>query len=312
MPTAVHTWWIVLCVVAVLNIAAWSVSAAILVRRRGQFSAAEYRLRRLLLWLSAAYVAGCAFRSSLPRIDLERICLLDTWLSGMVIGRSVATLAELCFIAQCALVLYWAGNSAGHRFTTTVSSLLVPLIVAAEAASWYAILSKNYFGHLLENSIWTFAAALLLVSCILLRSYGDLRQRRFLTAMGAFIGGYILFMLSIDLPMYWSRWNAAIAARAEYLSLLQGFADASQSCIVSFDWRIWREEIPWMTLYFTTAVWMSIALPHAPLWHGSVTVQRSAAPPAGAAARLSRATSHHAARQSAKPTPSAAGRPVEH
>src|SRR5262249_520284 len=52
---------------------------------------------QLMLFLCAAYVFGCAFRSLLPRADVQRICLFDTWLSSVVIGRSVATAAEICF-----------------------------------------------------------------------------------------------------------------------------------------------------------------------------------------------------------------------
>ena len=44
-----------------------------------------------LLLLCAAYVIGCAFRSILPRADVQRICLFDTWLSSVFVGRSVAT-----------------------------------------------------------------------------------------------------------------------------------------------------------------------------------------------------------------------------
>jgi len=266
MTTAVHIWWIVLRIVAALNIAAWTVSAAALARRRDRFPAADHRRRRLLLWLSAGYVAGCAFRSFLPRIDLERICLAASPLSSMAVGRSVATVAELCFIAQCALLLHRAGSGADNRFAVAVSVVLLPLIVVAEGASWYAILSTNYLGHVVENSIWTFCAALLLVSFFLLWPHGSRSQRRFLAAMLVFTIGYIAFMTGVDVPMYWSRWRAELTAGAKYLPLFQGLLDASRSCIVSFDWKIWREEIPWMTLYFTVAVWVSIALPHAPAW----------------------------------------------
>jgi hypothetical protein len=49
----------------------------------------------LMLSLCAAYVFGCAFRSVLPRADVQRICLFDTWLSSAAMGRSVATVAEV-------------------------------------------------------------------------------------------------------------------------------------------------------------------------------------------------------------------------
>src|SRR5262245_28916730 len=47
----------------------------------------------LMLVFCAAYVFGCAFRSFLPRADVQRICLVDHWLSSVVVGRSVATVA---------------------------------------------------------------------------------------------------------------------------------------------------------------------------------------------------------------------------
>jgi len=36
-----------------------------------------------LALLSAVYVFGCAFRSILPRADVQRICLFNTWLSSV-------------------------------------------------------------------------------------------------------------------------------------------------------------------------------------------------------------------------------------
>ena len=55
---------------------------------------------------------GCAFRSIFPRADVQRICLFDTWLSSVLIGRSVATIAELCFAIQWAIVLHELGQIA--------------------------------------------------------------------------------------------------------------------------------------------------------------------------------------------------------
>jgi len=265
-----------LCVVAVLNCAAWVLSAVVLARRRGDFSAKEYQYRRWLLWLSMGYVAGCAFRSFLPRIDLERICLLESWLSRMSVGRAVATIAELCFMAQCALLLLLSGSGVNSKFTIKVSQLLMPLIVIAECASWYAILSTNYLGHVVENSIWTLCATLLLLCFFFLWPRSTREQRHFLAAMTAFAVSYIVFMTTVDVPMYWSRWRMALSAEVPYLPLLKGLADASRACVVSFDINVWREEIPWMTLYFTVAVWVSILLPHAPGWRHAM----AQAPPA--------------------------------
>ena len=69
-------------------------------RTGGLFSASGMSL---MLLLCAAYVFGCAFRSFLPRADVQRICLFDTWLSSVMVGRTVATVAEVAFAAQWAL-----------------------------------------------------------------------------------------------------------------------------------------------------------------------------------------------------------------
>ncbi len=263
----VQIWWTALRGVAILNLALWIISAGVLAHRHaGFFSASEFRRQRWMLWLASAYVAGCSFRSFLPRIDLERVCLVQSQLSSMVVGRSVATIAELCFVGQCALLLYHAGNVTGSKFVQSVATLSIPLMVIAEFASWYAILSKNYFGHVLENSIWTFFSILLVASFFVLWPQSDRSKRYFLAAMTAFGVSYIMFMTSVDVPMYWSRWNAELIAGTNYLSLSQGLTDASRACIVDFRRNTWSMEIPWMTLYFSVAVWVSISLAHVSGW----------------------------------------------
>ena len=110
-----------------------------------------------MLFLCAAYVFGCAFRSFLPRADVQRICLFDTWLSSVLIGRSVATVAEVCFAAQWAIVLHQLGGLAGADTTVAVAWMLVPMIVVAQCCSWYGVLTTNYLANAIENSIWAVA-----------------------------------------------------------------------------------------------------------------------------------------------------------
>src|SRR5215813_3575665 len=105
-------WWRLLTLVSGANIAGWFVLYHQLPQlpavRLGGISGVE-----MMLLLSAAYVFGCAFRSLLPRADVQRICLFDTWLSSVVVGRSVATVAEVCFVVQWAIVLHQLGATTG-------------------------------------------------------------------------------------------------------------------------------------------------------------------------------------------------------
>lgn len=266
MLSGVEIWWITLSIVSLANIGAWIYSMRLLVRREDSINPDIYRWRRLMQWLSFGYVSGCAFRSFLPRIDVERICLVNSWLSSMIVGRSVATIAEICFIAQCAILLREAGKGVGDRFSSIVSLALIPVVIIAEGFSWYATVSTHYLGSVVEESLWTIVGILLAASFISLWQRVTGKLRDFLVVMILFSLGFIIFMVAVDVPMYWMRWQQDAATGVEYLSFGQGILDASGDCIVSFEWRHWREEIPWMTLYFTVAVWLSIYLPCAPIF----------------------------------------------
>jgi len=261
-------WWLLLCGASVLNVAGWLVCARTIARPVAHVSAADRALRSQLLWLSAVYVLGCGFRSFLPMIDIPRLCLHSTWVSRIFIGRSVATIAELCFIAQWALLLHHAATATGDRFAMLVSRALVPLIVAAEVCSWTAVLTTNNLLHAIENSLWTLAAALALTALVPLRSRLDARGRRFVVAASACGAMYLAFMGAHDVPMWLARWRADLAASHAYLPALAGLRTALQRCIVDRHWSAWREDVPWLSLYFTLAVWVSIALAHVPPLRG--------------------------------------------
>src|SRR5262245_44698169 len=105
MESTVASWWVLLCTVGAVNIAAWAASLVVLKRRQTTMPVVDYTVCRTQLLLSAVYVFGCAFRSALPVFDVPRVVLVNTWLSSVVVGRTVATVAELCFVAQWAVML---------------------------------------------------------------------------------------------------------------------------------------------------------------------------------------------------------------
>jgi hypothetical protein len=218
-----------------------------------------YRMELLLL-LCSAYVFGCAFRSVLPRADVQRICLFDTWLSSVVVGRSVATIAEVCFAGQWAIVLRQLATVSKADTARNISSAIVPLIVFAELSSWYAVLTTNYLGNAIENSIW--AVTFLLIAAALLRLsiefHGVVRLAIGTAIVG--IAGYLTFLLVVDVPMYFDRWHADVAAGKRFLDVLAGVIDASARWTVTYDIDHWKDELAWMALYFSAAVWSSLAL----------------------------------------------------
>jgi hypothetical protein len=213
-----------------------------------------------MLLLSAAYVFGCAFRSILPRADVQRICLFDTWLSSVVVGRSVATVAELCFAAQWAIVLHQLGVMTEADTTLNAACLVTSLILIAQCFSWYAVLTTNYLGSAIENSIW--AVAFFAVAIGLCRSLPDFDGLVRVVLAVAIVGiaGYLTFLVTVDVPMYLRRWRAAAGHGSKLLKPLEGLRDVSTRWVVTHDLTQWKNEIAWMSLYFSVAVWASLAL----------------------------------------------------
>lgn len=264
MSNAVQSWWSLLCTVSVLNVLAWLLSAAVVEQRRAVLGAEAHTMRRLQILLSAGYVFGCAFRSMLPLYDVPRLCLADTWLSSVAVGRSVATFAELCFAAQWALLLRALAQATGSGFGQRVATLLLPLIAIAEVFSWSSVLTRSNLGHVVEETLWGLCAAGVVASLLAIRPRCERAWRPLLTACAAAGTVYVGYMFLVDVPMYWSRWVADEAAGRAYLGFAQGLVDATQRCVVSHRWEDWKSEVVWMSLYFSVAVWLSIALVHAP------------------------------------------------
>ncbi|MDE2136659.1 MAG: hypothetical protein KGJ68_04435 [Gammaproteobacteria bacterium] len=257
---AVAWWHASLRAVAVLNIVLWSLAAVAVARSRTSVPLAADVGGDLQLLLSAGYVAGCAFRSFLPVIDIPRIVLVDSPLSRVSVGRSVATVAELCFAAQWALMLQPIASAARSPFVQAVSLAILPLIVLAEGCSWYAVLTTRQRPHAAENSLWGLSAALVVAALL---AVGPGRSAVFYALVVA--GGvlYAAFIFAYDVPMYWARWRIDETGGRRYLSVARGWADVHRRGTVSYRWEDWKDELPWMSLYFTFGVWSSIALAYA-------------------------------------------------
>jgi len=258
-PNPLAWWWALLTLASSVNIALWFLLyRQFYTQPTGSLDSA-FDIE-LMPFLCAAYVFGCAFRSFLPRADVQRICLFDTWLSSVLIGRSVATVAEVCFAAQWAIVLRQLGEVAGVDTTLNVAWAIVPLIILAQCCSWYGVLTTNYLANAIENSIW--AVTFLVVGiglCRLLPEYEGLVRLALVVAITG-IAAYLAFLITIDVPMYLNRWQDGLADGSKVLGPLEGLRDASTRWVVTHDFAQWKDEIAWMSLYFTAAVWASLAL----------------------------------------------------
>ena len=252
-------WWSSLTLVSGINIVVWFLLYRELCQEPTTGLAPTSGIE-LMLVLCAGYVFGCAFRSFLPRADVQRICLFDTWLSSVIVGRSVATVAELCFAAQWAMMLNQVGVMTDADTTLAVAWIIVPLILIAECFSWYAVLTTHYLGNAIENSLWAVTFFIVGIAlCRLLPEFdGPVRAVLVIAIVG--IVSYLAFLMTVDVPMYLARWRAEVGAGNRLLAPLEGLRDVSTRWVVTHDLAEWKDEIAWMTLYFSMAVWASLAL----------------------------------------------------
>ena len=250
---AILWWWSFLFLVSAGNVVSWVVIA-----REVHGISDGYVAQQLLL--SGIFSACCAFRSILPRVDLERQCLWNCALSSIFVGRSAATVAEFCFAGQCALLISKLSALTASASLQVIGWSIVPLIAVAELCCWYAVLSLNHLWHAIEELLWSVLVSLVALSLGLTLGQMPVGSR-ISSGLGILAcAGAALLMLAVDVPMYLARWRHARSSGVRYLSLGEGLRDALQRRRVEHRWSEWRPEVPWMSLYFSVGVWLSLCL----------------------------------------------------
>jgi len=122
-PVAI--WWGFLLAVSAANIALWLVLHRHFRNRSPDRRFGQFRIELMVL-LSRAYVFGCAFRSVLPRADVQRNLPVRHMALERPGGRSVATVAEICFAIQWAIVIYQLARLARSDTARNISIMIVP------------------------------------------------------------------------------------------------------------------------------------------------------------------------------------------
>jgi hypothetical protein len=246
-------WWQLLCAVSVGNIVLWNLAA-----RGLPWNSDGYRSQQLAL--SGLFVAACAFRSFLPRVDLERICLWDVPLSSVIVGRTVATVAELCFALQCALLLFKLSALTGSSVIGAIGLAVLPIIVVAELACWFAVATLNHIWHAVEEFLWSVMIGLVASGLVLYWRHTSEALAMWVPIGLIACAGAAVLILAVDIPLYITRWRIGKRAGLRYLRVVEGLKDAVVRRRVTQTRADWRKEVLWMSLYFSAGVWVSLAI----------------------------------------------------
>ncbi|KAL3768206.1 hypothetical protein ACHAWU_001896, partial [Discostella pseudostelligera] len=256
-----------LSILAVINAILLRSAYTTLAQRQASYPTWLRNVRSRQFIMSTIYVGGCAFRSILPCHHTLRRALVGCYASTGFVGRCVATIAELGAADQAGLLLREIGHATNDGVITFLSYLMVPLLVSAELFSWYACVTTNYIGSIVEESLWAMCAFLSIVA--LLRCYNEYvgrEQRDFIHKALTLNMVYFTYMVSVDVPNYIKGHIANTTDGTSYYNLIDGLKTLINITEHKITWSYedWRYAMCWMTLYFSIACWSSIGVVNAP------------------------------------------------
>jgi hypothetical protein len=249
---SVLAWWRLLCALATLNVCLW-----LALWYFGPINGVQGGLQ---LGLSGVYVLVCAYRSVLPRVDLERLVVVDTRLSSIFLGRAAATVAETCFALQLGLLVHQLGVHAGLLWVSSAAWAIPAFMVVAQFFCWHSVLTLNHITQAVESMLWAagFSWMAALLGVVALDSSGWVSWLATIGIVGSV--AFVVYVLSVDAPMYWRRYLDGRRHGQAYMRLDHGARDAWQRRVHNGNWAAWRADARWLTPYFSFGVWASLAM----------------------------------------------------
>jgi hypothetical protein len=182
-------------------------------------------------------------------------------LSYPLVGRICATFGELAFTYQLTLTTKIIAHKLNCYNIYKLMNIVMGLIFIAQIFCWYGVLYQKDMMHVIEESIWAFSM------CIIGKSYlyfyyltnNFQKKKLFMFAFKVYCI-YLMFMLYVDIPMYYNRINYKDVTNQINKTFFQSIKDMSSCNKISKSYITWKHEIPWMTGYFIGATYLSISL----------------------------------------------------
>lgn len=250
-------WWRALCVLGILNICLWLTI--------WYFNEGTDPYYAIQIALSGVYVFVCAYRSLFPRVDLERLVLVDSSLSSIFLGRCAATIAEICFGLQLGLLVHQLGVHAGLPWVQHSAWVITFCTIVAQAFCWHSILTLNHLTQAVESLLWAagFSWMAALLTIIAMDSNGLIH----LLAIAGVVCSvaFVAYCLTVDIPLYLRRFRRGQADGQAYLGIAEGARDAWGRREISYSWDRWKDDALWLTPYFSVGAWISMALVFLPM-----------------------------------------------
>tara|TARA_B100000941_G_C28445448_1_gene522037 strand:- start:312 stop:1163 length:852 start_codon:yes stop_codon:yes gene_type:complete len=234
--------------------------------------------------LIGIYLFVSIFRSYYPKKEVEKVCLYDHFMSKPVVGRTIATIAEISLIL--ALIHIFKEISFDiYQMNTNINFVLnitLILIIVAQISCWMSVITEHFLFNLVEESLWTITFTIYtIISAI--NFYNITESNPKLNHISLFCKlsiplfiTYVLYMLLIDLPLYSKKWNTIDKNKDKRItwnefyndihkhlaenSLYQKIMKITNCSKFETSWEEWSDEVPWMIGYFVIIGWVLIIL----------------------------------------------------
>lgn len=221
------------------------------------------------------FVLVCAYRSILPRIDVPEICWFNTPLNYIIYGRAAATIAELGWAFQIAVVQYFSVKDLHMETCGMIASSMAvfAMAVVAECCSWTCLSTKNRLFCVWEESLWTLLFIVPCMTSIIIRKEIVRRKGRMCapTYFGVGYRGYGIFLFfcflaqALQVVLYATRYASDQKEHVVYDDFFVGLKGLIDCKNVTNDFGQWWQDAAWMTPYFSICVWNSIWLSAYPM-----------------------------------------------
>lgn len=275
-------WWTFLIVVSVFNIAFIG---------NYYFTHSLNNKQTFVFALAFIFAIVCAIRTISPTKYTEKTCFLKTKIFTPFIIRSLATIAELAYIILCVyvfihiikLIQQYSNKKIGHLKPYVYA--VIPIIILAEIFSWSGSITEYQPWNISEEVMWLVATLIFIVlSLYILSIIKNIKSPkiksvyRFFTITIPIATLFAGFLALVDIPMYVNRWkkDKKLEIKPIEIKTIKDFVlDFKEKHKLDYDKKIndlqqcrkvdqsfdeWKQEIPWLTGYFTIGVWSSFAL----------------------------------------------------
>ena len=275
-------WWSFLIVVSIFNISFISYY---------YFTHSLNNKQTFVFILAFIFAIVCAIRTISPTKYTEKTCFFKTKLLTPFIIRTLATIAELSYIILCIFVFFhiievihlYSNKKLGHIKPYIYA--VIPIIILAEVFSWSGSITEYQPWNISEEIMWLIATLIFIgLSLYILSTIKNIKSPKiksvynFFTITIPIATVFAGFLAIIDIPMYIKKWkkDKKLEIKPIKIETIKDFVldfkekhklnynrkinDLQQCRKVDQSFAEWKNEIPWLTGYFTIGVWSSFAL----------------------------------------------------